>query len=188
MNIKPLVQLFVTFFKLGCICFGGGYAIIPLLQIEAVERRKWLTKEELLDIMAISQTFPGAIFVNSSTMIGYKVCGFKGSAVATAASLIPVFTLILVITTFFWNYTENAYVKKAFSGILLSVTALILHSITKMWKSSVRNYFDILLVVLASAALLLFKLNAVFVILGALAAGFIYNLRQISNSKERRQK
>jgi chromate transporter len=149
----------VTFFKLGCICFGGGYAIIPLLQIEAVERRKWLTKEELLDIMAISQTFPGAIFVNSSTMIGYKVCGFKGSAVATAASLIPVFTLILVITTFFWNYTENAYVKKVFRNSL-KCYSLILHSITKMWKSS-SGILSIYCWCSGISALLLFKLMPV---------------------------
>lgn len=184
MNIKLLIQLFLTFFKLGLLSFGGGYAIIPLLQIEAVERKKWLTKEELLDTMAISQTFPGAIMVNSSTMLGYKVCGLPGSIVATAASLIPTFILILVITMFFWGHTENIYVKKAFTGILLGVSSLIMYSITKMWKSSVGNYFDVLLVVLSSAALILFKVNAVFVILGALAVGFIYNYSHI---KERRR-
>lgn len=176
MKLRLLFSLFVSFFKIGLISFGGGYAVIPLLQLEAVERRKWLSKEELLDTMAISQAFPGVIIVNSSTMIGYKAGGFWGSLVATAATLIPTFCLILIITVFFWNYTGNIYVKKAFSGILIGVTSLILYSLTKMWKSSIKGYFDIFLVLLSTSALLLFKLNAVIVILLVLAVGFTYNL------------
>jgi chromate transporter len=177
MRLKLLYGLFVSFFKIGLISFGGGYAVIPLLQLEAVERRKWLSKEELLDTIAISQAFPGIIIVNSSTMIGYRVCGFWGSLVATTATLIPSFCLILVITAFFWKYTENIYVRKAFSGILIGVTSLIIYSMTKMWKSSIKGYFDIFLALVSTSALLLFKLNAVIVILLVLAVGFVYNLR-----------
>ena len=185
MKIKLLFQLFVSFLKIGLVSFGGGYAVVPLLQLEAVERRKWLSKDELIDIISISQAFPGVIIVNSSTMIGYRVCGLPGSFVATAATLIPTFVLTLVVTMFFWRFTENAFVKKAFTGIFIGVTSLIIYSITNMWKSSVRNYFDVLVVVLSSAALILFKVNAVFVILGALALGFAYNLFHLKKGGEK---
>ena len=165
MKIKLLFQLFVAFFKIGMLAFGGGYAVIPLLQKEVVEYRKWIAAEELIDIMAISQTLPGAIMSNSSTIVGYRVCGLSGAIIATTASLIPTFTIMLLVTVFFWNYTDNPLVKKALSGILLGVTALILYSITKMWKSAVKNYFDTAIVIAASASIILFKVNAVLIIL-----------------------
>jgi chromate transporter len=186
MDIRLLIQLFFTFLKIGAIAFGGGYTVIPLLQREAVEHRKWMTDEELTDIMAISQTLPGVITVNSSTMIGYKVCGFWGALAATTASILPTFVIILLVSIFFWNYTDNPIVKKAFSGILLGVTALIMVSVTQTWKSVVNNYFDIILVVTSSALLILFKVNVILVLLGVAAAGFTRNLIAYKKEADKR--
>lgn len=172
MDVKKIIQLFISFFKIGAIAFGGGYAVAPLLQKEIVEHRKWITSEELTDIMAISQALPGIIFTNSATMIGYRVAGFIGALVATTSSIAPTFIITLVVTSYFWNYTENVWVQKALTGVLLGVTALILYSITKMWKSAVRNYFDIALVVLSSLLLIIFKASAIYVILGVAVLGF----------------
>ncbi|MCR4435294.1 MAG: chromate transporter [Clostridiales bacterium] len=185
MKIKRLIQLFVSFLKIGMIAFGGGYAVAPLLQKEAVESREWITNEELTDIMAIAQTLPGAIFTNSATMIGYRVSGFFGALVATTSSVLPTFIITILVTVFFWDYTDNPIVKKAFAGVLVGVAALILHSITKMWKSAVTKRFDILLVALSSAGLLLFKINAVYVILGIAALGFSRNLTVYRSRREK---
>lgn len=174
--MKLLFQLFASFFKIGFIAFGGGYTVIPLLQKEAVDKRKWLTYEDLTDMMAIAQTLPGAIYVNASTMMGYRVAGFTGALVATIAAIIPTFTIILFITVFLWNFTDNLWIKKAFTGILLGITALVIYSIVKTWKTAVKSYFDIGLVMISSVLFIFLKVNIVFILLGTAVAGFVYNL------------
>ncbi len=175
-KLYKLLQIFISFFKIGCIAFGGGYTVIPLIEREAVEKRKWITHEELLDISAISQTLPGAIMANISTMVGYKTGGLLGAATATAAAIAPTFIIVLLLTVFFWNYTDNPIVKKVFIGILLGISSLITYSLIKMWQKVIKKYFDIILVLLSTALLVVFKINVIAVILLAAAAGFIYNL------------
>lgn len=175
MKTKPYLALFTSFFKIGLIAFGGGYAVAPLLQKEAVEHREWINSEELTDIMAIAQTLPGVIFTNSATMIGYRVAGFQGAFIATTASIIPTFAITIIVTAFLWKYSDNPMVRKTFTGILIGVSSLIIYSITKLWKTAVQDYFDILLVLLSAAVLILFKINAVLVILGIAALGFSRN-------------
>lgn len=175
MKTKQLLQLFLSFFKIGCIAFGGGYAVAPLLQKEAVERRKWMSDEELTDIIAIAQALPGIIFTNSATVIGYRVCGLAGALTATIAAVTPTFVLTILVTAFFWEHTSNPLIQKALKGILIAVAALVLYTISKMWKTAVRNSFDILLVLVATACLVLFKANAALVILLGAIAGFTRN-------------
>lgn len=176
MKVKLLMQLFISFFKIGMISFGGGYAVIPLFQRELVEYRKWVEIDELTDMMSIAQTLPGIIFVNSATIVGYKIGRFWGAFFATLASITPTFVLILVITAYFWKYTDNPILVKAFTGVLLGVSSLVIYSITKMWKTAVKNYFDIILVVLSTLLLLIFKVNAIIVIIGTASIGFLGNL------------
>lgn len=176
MKSRSYLALFNSFFKIGFIAFGGGYAVAPLLQEEVVERREWISGEELTDIMALAQTLPGVVFTNSATMIGYRVAGFWGAFIATTASIIPTFAITIIVTAFFWKYTDNLWVRKTFSGILIGVSALIVYSITKLWKTAVKDYFDIMLVLLSAAALILFKINAVLVILSVAVIGFSRNL------------
>lgn len=176
MKLNKYLALFGSFFKIGLIAFGGGYAVTPLLQKEAVERRGWITGEELTDIVALAQSLPGVIFTNSATIIGYRVAKVLGAFIATTASIIPTFAITIIVTAFFWQYTDYPWVRKAFTGILIGVSALIIYSITQLWKTAVKDYFDVVLVLLSTAALILFKINAVGVILGGAVIGFFRNL------------
>lgn len=169
-------ELFITFFKIGCLAFGGGYAVIALLQKEAVDHKSWITNEELSDIMAIAQTLPGIIYVNSATMIGYRKRGIPGALVATFASIVPTFILILLVTLVFWQYTDMPVIGKMFTGVLLGVTALILYSIRNIWKSAVKSRGDILLVLLSSSLLLFTEINVVLIILLTAILGFGKNI------------
>lgn len=173
---RLVLQLYHSFFKIGLVAFGGGYTVIPLLRWEAVENRRWITGEELTDIMAISQALPGIIMVNSATMIGYQVAGFWGALAATAAAITPTFVLTLLITMFFWDYTGIPVIRKAFAGILIGVAALIIHSLTRLWKTAVRSYFEICSVLLTSVLLIFFGVNAVLVIVLVAGLGFLYSL------------
>jgi chromate transporter len=175
MKTKQRLALFNSFFKIGMLAFGGGYAVAPLLQKEAVERQGWITSEELADIMAVSQTLPGVIMTNSATMIGYRVAGLRGAFLATTAAIIPTFAITILVTAFLWRYSDNPWVRKAFTGILIGVASLIIYSITKLWETAIRDYFDILLALLAAAGLILFKIHAVLVILGIAVFGFARN-------------
>jgi len=174
--MKILLEMFITFFKIGCLAFGGGYAVIAILQKEVVELKQWVDNDELTDIMAISQTLPGIIFVNSATMIGYRKKGLLGALVATLSSILPTFFLILLLTFVIWGFTDKLIVRKAFTGILLGVTALILNSVKKTWKTAVKHYSDIVLAFMATALLLFTKVNVVIILLIMAGLGFGKNL------------
>jgi Chromate transport protein ChrA len=174
MNIY--LEMFITFFKIGCLAFGGGYAVIAILQKEVVELKEWVSNDELTDIMAISQTLPGIIFVNSATMIGYRKKGIPGAVTATLSSILPTFFLILLLTFVVWGFTDNIIVKKAFTGILLGVTVLILNSVKKTWKTAVKHYSDIVLAFLSTALMLFTDINVVIILLILAGLGFVKNL------------
>jgi len=174
--MKIFLDMFITFFKIGCLAFGGGYAVIAILQKEVVESKQWVSNDELTDIMAISQTLPGIISVNSATMIGYRKIGILGAIIATFSSILPTFFLILLLTFVIWGITDNIYVHKAFTGILLGVTALILNSVKKTWITAVKHYSDIVLALLATALLLFTNVNVVFILLLLAGLGFGKNL------------
>lgn len=174
--MEIFLEMFITFFKIGCIAFGGGYAVIAILQKEVVELKHWVDNDELTDIMAISQTLPGIIFVNSATMIGYRKKGILGAMMATLSSILPTFLLILLLTFVIWGFTDNNFVHKAFTGILLGVTALILNSVKKTWKTAVKHYSDIVLALLATSLLLFTNVNVVYILLLMAGLGFGKNL------------
>ncbi|WP_240985418.1 chromate transporter [Acididesulfobacillus acetoxydans] len=176
MKAMELPELFAVFLKIGCLAFGGGYTVIALLQKETVEARGWLDNNELTDIMAISQTLPGIITVNAATMIGYRRQGLVGATLATAASILPTFILILVLTHMAWGFTDNPLVRKAFTGILLGVAALILNTLRKTGKTAVNTYADGLLALFTTVLLLGTGLNVALVILLAGGLGWVKNL------------
>lgn len=174
--MKIFLEMFITFFKIGCLAFGGGYAVIAILQKEVVELKQWVSNDELTDIMVISQTLPGIIFVNSATMIGYRKKGILGAIIATLSSILPTFFLILILTFAIWGFTDNIFVHKAFTGILLGVTALILNSVKKTWKTAVKHYSDIVLALLATSLLLFTNVNVVLILLFMAGLGFGKNM------------
>ena len=136
---KRLWQLFVTFFKIGAFTFGGGYAMIPLIQREVSEKRKWITDEEILEVVAIAESTPGPIAINSATFVGYKTCGFWGSFVCTLGVVLPSFVIILAISGVLELVQDFKVVKYAFMGIRAGVVALVIKALIKMYKACPKN-------------------------------------------------
>lgn len=128
------VSLFITFFKVGLFTFGGGYAMIPIIQKEVVEKKKWISGVDLLDILAISESTPGPISVNAATFVGYKVAGFLGALFSTLALATPSFIILLLISTFYDNFLALEFVNKAFLGLKVGVIILLINAVIKLAK------------------------------------------------------
>lgn len=132
-----LLDLFCAFFRIGLFTFGGGYAMLPLLQREIVEKKKWATEEEMLDYFAVGQCTPGVIAVNTATFVGFKEKKLSGAVFATLGIVSPSLVIITVIAALLSNFAHIAAVQNAFAGIRVAVCVLILNSIVKLWKKSV---------------------------------------------------
>ena len=135
--MKTLIDLYLTFLKIGMVNFGGGYAMLPLLERELVEDKKWTSREELLDYFAIGQCTPGIIALNVSTFIGYKQKGVLGGITATLGFLTCPIVIILLIAAFLTNFADLPIVKHAFAGIRVCVCVLILQAVLRLWKTSI---------------------------------------------------
>lgn len=146
-------ELFWTFFKIGAFTFGGGYAMVALLQNEFVEEKKWVTKEEFLDMVAIAESTPGPVAVNSATYIGYKIEGTAGAAASTVAVCLPSFAVIYLISLFFDQFLRLSVVASAFHGIQVCVIYLILSAGLKMLKQLEHSVFNIVILTTVAAAM-----------------------------------
>ena len=135
--MPQLLDLFCAFFRIGLFTFGGGYAMLPLLQREIVEKKKWATEEEMLDYFAVGQCTPGVIAVNTATFVGFKEKKLSGAIFATLGIVSPSLVIITVIAALLSNFAHIAAVQNAFAGIRVAVCVLILNSIVKLWKKSV---------------------------------------------------
>lgn len=138
---KSLGTLFFTFFKIGLFTFGGGYAMIALLEEEFIQRRKWLDKDEFLDMAAIAESTPGPVAINSATYLGYKLAGVPGAATATVAVCLPSFLIIYAISLFFEQFTQLTVIANAFKGIQVCVIYLIFSAGVRMLKSLDKSPF-----------------------------------------------
>lgn len=137
--MKKLLELYFTFLKIGSVAFGGGYAMLPILQKEFVVNRSWVTDEELMDYFAIGQCTPGIIAVNVSTFIGNKQKGILGAIVSTLGFVTVPISLILIIAAFLKNFADLEIVNHAFAGIRVAVCVLILNAVERLWKKSIIN-------------------------------------------------
>lgn len=165
-----LFQLFITFLKIGLFTFGGGYAMIPLIKEEVVEKKKWITEEEMLEIIAVAETTPGPIAINMATYIGYKNKKVLGSLCTTLGVVLPSLIIIILISLIYNSFIENIYVKYAFIGIKCAVAILILKAGINMIIKAEKKILPIILLVLTIIAMIcieLFKLNfsTIFIIL-----------------------
>lgn len=138
---KSLGTLFFTFFKIGLFTFGGGYAMIALLEEEFIQRRKWLDKDEFLDMTAIAESTPGPVAINSATYLGYKLAGVPGAATATVAVCLPSFLIIYAISLFFEQFTQLTIIANAFKGIQVCVIYLIFSAGVRMLKALDKSPF-----------------------------------------------
>ena len=140
-EVKSLETLFFTFFKIGLFTFGGGYAMIALLEEEFIQRRRWLDKDEFLDMAAIAESTPGPVAINSATYLGYKLAGVPGAATATVAVCLPSFLIIYAISLFFEQFTQLTVIANAFKGIQVCVIYLIFSAGVRMLKALDKSPF-----------------------------------------------
>lgn len=163
--MKELIELFFTFFKIGASTFGGGYAMLPILQKELVDKKKWITNEEITDYYAIGQCTPGIISVNTATFIGYKQKGIMGGIVATLGIIFPSILIILLIANFIETYKNLAFVQNAFNGIRVCVGALIISAVFKLWKSSITDKLTLGIFILIFLLSLLLDLSPILLLI-----------------------
>mgnify|MGYP000981831849 CR=1 FL=1 len=143
------LELFTSFFKIGTFTFGGGYAMVPLIQNEVIEKKKWINEDEMLDIIAIAESTPGPIAINSATFIGYKVAGFWGSVCATFGVVLPSLIIISIIALFFEDFLSIKIIDAAFKGIRAGVAVLILNAGLKMYKQLKKDLIAYILIALS---------------------------------------
>ena len=175
--MKELLDLFLTFARIGGLTFGGGYAMLPMLQREVVERRGWATEEELMDYYAIGQCTPGVIAVNTATFIGSKNRGILGGIAATLGVVFPSLVIISVIAAFISNFADLAVVKDAFAGIRVCVFVLILNAVVKLGKSSIKDAVTVgIFLAVLLGAVLVDASPIVFVLLAGVAGVFARTL------------
>lgn len=178
-KFKENLQLFVSFLKVGSFMFGGGYAMLPLLERELIDNKKWINKDELLEILSISQMTPGTIAINAATYIGNKQGGIIGGILASAGIILP--SLIIVTSLYFLmgNSMANEYVQKAFLGIRACLVAMIIHSVYKLFKTGIKNHISFFIFLAALVGLFLGLNPIMAIILGFVSGVVIYFLEPL---------
>lgn len=173
MNIN--LDIFLTFAKIGTFTIGGGYAMLPLIRREVVERKRWLSEEEFADALAISQSAPGVFVINISVFTGKKISGTKGSLFAALGSALPSFVIILAIAMFFTSFKENPVVNRIFAGIRPAVVALIAVPLINMSKSIELNRYTSLIPVVTLPLIVFFNISPVYLIIAGALLGLFYH-------------
>lgn len=176
--------LFITFFKIGLFTFGGGYAMMPFFQKELVERHGWINEDEILDIFAIAESTPGVIAVNSATFIGYKIKKVKGSICATAGVVLPSFIIISIISLFIMQFKELTVVSWAFEGIRVGVFVLMVTTIIKLARKNAPTIYNFAIGILVFVAAAFFDVNAIILILFAVAVGILFGIWKRKKHRE----
>ena len=171
--MNELWELFTIFFRIGAFTFGGGYAMLPIIQEEVVNKRNWATDEEIIDYYAIGQCTPGIIAVNTATFIGYKRKGIPGGIVATMGVVFPSVIIITLISKFFMHFQENTIVQHAFGGIRVAVVALITHTVYKMMKQTVKDWTGITIFIAAFVVIVWMDVSPILIILLSAFTGII---------------
>ena len=189
-KIKGYLWLFLTMLKIGLFTFGGGYAMIALLENEFVEKKKWLEKDEFLDVAAIAESTPGPIAINAATYIGYKNTGMIGSMIATLGICIPSFVIIYAISLFFDAFLSLTLVAYAFKGIQVCVVYLILTAGLKMLKQMKKTAFNVIIISITLICTVIFSLFAVkfstifYILLSGACGVAVYLLGKIRKEKK----
>ena len=171
--MKELLELFLTFAKVGVMTFGGGYAMLPIMQRELVEDKGWATEDQLADYYAVGQCTPGVIAVNTATFVGQKYRGTLGAIFATLGVVFPSMVIITLIAAFISNFAHLAVVQNAFAGVRVCVCVLIFNAVMKLWKKSVVDKATLVIFTLVFLGSTLLNLSPVLYVLVAGVAGVI---------------
>jgi chromate transporter len=175
-NFKRALQLFCVFFKIGAFTFGGGYAMIPIIQRETVENKGWISDDDIHDIIAIAESTPGPIAINSATFVGYRVAGVFGAACATFGVVLPSYLLISAIAYLLREFYDYRAVRYAFYGIRAGVLALIFKALYMMFKKTPKEWASYTIMAIAFLVSAFVDINLIFVIIGCAIFGLVYSL------------
>jgi len=170
-----LLELFIAFFKVGLFTIGGGYAMLPMLRKEVVDKHGWATDEEMMDYFAVGQSTPGIIAINTSTFIGYKYKGLIGALVSTLGMVTPSWIIIISIAAFYQEFADNHLVEAAFSGVRIVVVVLILNAVIKMGKKSLKDTISVLIFLITFFLVALLQAQAIYIIVTAAILGIVIN-------------
>ena len=185
-NRVSLWQLFVTFLKVGAFTFGGGYAMIAILEEELVAKKGWITSQDMLDLLVIAESTPGVIAVNTATSVGFKTRGFFGALLATLGVVLPSFLIIFALSFAIQAFQNNRWYQAAFTGIQACVAVLILNAFLKMSKQIHKDVFSIALVIAAFGISTFINFNSVYIILVGGLLGILYTLIYDAASKTKK--
>lgn len=183
-KIKETGRLFLAFLKIGAFTFGGGYAMIPLIQREIAEKKKWITNDDILEIVAIAESTPGPIAINMATFVGYRVCGFWGSVFATFGVVLPSFAIILAISFVLKEFQHMKAVQYAFRGIRAGVLALIIKALWSMYKQVPKGKISYLIMGAVFIAVAFFAVDVIFVLVVCALAGLISSVMILRKAKK----
>ena len=177
--MKDLLRLLFAFMRIGAFTFGGGYAMLPMLQRELVEKHRWATEEELMDYYAIAQCTPGAIAVNTATLVGYRVCGVWGGLAATLGVIFPSLVIITTIAALLQSFADIPAVQHAFVGIRACVCALILDSVITLAQKAIIDVPTLVIAVVVLGMTCLINLSPIVFVLAAATAGICLQERRL---------
>lgn len=169
--MKKYIDLFLAFAKIGVMTFGGGYAMLPMLERELIDNRGWTTNEELMDYFAVAQCTPGVIAVNTATFIGYKLYGNFGGIVATLGVVFPSLVIITTIAGVLTNFADIPAVKHAFAGVRVCVCVLIFNAVVKLWKGAIKDKAALVLFVVIFLLSVFLDVSPVVYVIACAAAG-----------------
>lgn len=184
-NLREYFSLFIAFFKIGSITFGGGLAMLPIMEKELAENRNWTTKEELLDYYAIGQSTPGIIAVNVATFVGYNRKGILGGIVATAGVVVPSIIIISILAECISSLSQIEWMQKALAGINVAVTALLTKTVWQFSRRSIKNFFSFIIFAAAFCAIYFFNVNTVLVIATGGILGILLNFVLCNPNKKK---
>jgi len=178
-KISSILDLFLTFFKIGAITFGGGYSMLPIIQREVVDKKKWITDEELINFFAISQSTPGVISVNIATYIGYKRERLIGSVFSTIGVITPSIIVITIVASLLNNFNEYTIVKSALKGINISVSVLLIFSIISISKKAIEDKLGYFIAFLSLISVLIFKMDSIYIIIISAFIGIFLHYKKV---------
>lgn len=187
MKKVSLWQIFITFFKTGLFTFGGGYAMISILEEELITKKNWITSADMLDMLVIAESTPGVIAVNTATSVGYRLRGVLGALIATLGVVLPSFVIITGLSFVIEAVADNLWYKAAFTGIQACVIILIVNAFTKMAKQLTRDWFNVVLVIAAFSVAAFTNFNVIFLIIIGGVLGVCYSLISEAVIKKRQK-
>ncbi|MDR0908254.1 MAG: chromate transporter [Spirochaetaceae bacterium] len=179
--MKDLCNIFFVFLKMGCITFGGGYAMVPVVERELIKKRGWVTMDEVMDYYTIAQVTPGIIAVNLSTFVGCKRKGPLGGLLATVGFILPGVCLMVIVSLFVQRFAEYAIVQHAFAGIRIAVGALILDTVIKLCKGAFKDYKSVIIFIIVFALSAFVSANPALLVVAAGVAGWLLYGRKLKN-------